>query len=166
MKHTMFRLVLVLAGGCDPAFEPRTENDASLQDTAVVSTAAVPQAPAPTCSGDRCNGQDPVVTGCDASAETIATKRKWVLLTGWVTVDQRYSRTCGTRWSRFTSDGATYSTAEIWVPGKGAYSWNYAGTRNWSDMYYCPRKTCRAEASAWYGSYKPNGAHITTGLVY
>jgi hypothetical protein len=51
-----------------------------------------------TCYGDYCSGQDPVTTGCDKDAETIASIQ---LDTGGGRLDLRWSPTCKTNWARW-----------------------------------------------------------------
>ncbi len=100
------------------------------------------------CSGYGCDGVDPVEAGCDGGwAITIASNSQGI----WpfsIKVDQRYSRICSTRWSRFTAPINYRSTATIHRDSPSATkSFTHNGTLNYSDMLYCPQNQCWGKAS-------------------
>jgi len=100
-----------------------------------------------TCYGSDCDGVDPKKSGCSDDADTLdhETTGVWPFS---LRVDQRYSNTCGTRWSRFTAPIHYVSTATIHrdYPSKKK-SWTHNGQLNYSDMLYCPQDKCWAKAS-------------------
>lgn len=111
------------------------------------------------CNGAACNGQDPVVSGCDIGATTLKTVKKGIL---WpIYVDQRFSPTCNTRWSRFRSNVGQPTTATIIRNDGLTYSFYHNGTLNYSDMVYCPRNTCAANAKVTAGT-----STIQTGNIW
>jgi hypothetical protein len=97
---------------------------------------------AATCSGTGCNYTDPVTTGCSSSAFTARTA-----YIGDSTIELRYSKSCGTNWSRYTS-GSNYNVI-VYVErydGEFAYdttSWIYSSNR-YSDQLYTPTTLARA----------------------
>ncbi len=93
------------------------------------------------CSGNGCNGQNPVTTGCDASAKTIQTA---VFNNSYV--ELRYSPACGTNWGRVTSKvGLTYLT--IRTQRIDGLTYAYSGGKyaySFSAMVYAPVLQARA----------------------
>lgn len=119
--------------------------------------------PAVTCSGNGCNGQDPEATGCananafTASSVTV-TDGDGVAL---IRVDNRFSSTCGTNWTRITSlngngraiegsitrdsDGLSFSSLT-----------NGGGGVFWTPMVFAPNVTATACGSS-LGTETPTG---------
>ncbi|WP_432922219.1 DUF2690 domain-containing protein [Microbispora sp. CA-135349] len=106
-----------------------------------------------------CDGTDPVDTGCDSDAYTVASSRLWFHdrngRPAWradATVELRYSRTCRTNWSRVTVGGGHRGPLTVEVcrgTGSGACTEAYVsyGTDAYSDQVYAPDVV--ATAYAW-----------------
>lgn len=119
------------------------------------------------CSGFGCDGKDPVSSGCDSGAQTLGPPIKIDLWVYNAYVEQRYSPTCKTRWTRIYRTNSKWSmdssvTLRRIINGSISgetypkSGW-YSGALNYTDMLYCPRYTCTAESRgsvSGYGSGK------------
>jgi hypothetical protein len=67
----------------------------------------------PSCSGYGCDNTDPVQTGCSNSAYTANTGPITVYGSTVAYVDNRYSTTCATNWSRVRGTDGDAKTAQV-----------------------------------------------------
>lgn len=117
------------------------------------------------CSGYGCDGQDPVSTGCDSGAYTVASDPlKYDAggsTIGWI--DLRYSPTCGTNWARTRSNiGVQSLSASVSRPN--SYTTHEVGNYStaWSGMVYAPSPVV---ACAWGSVYNASINKFATDYV-
>lgn len=120
--------------------------------------------PAVTCSGNGCNGQDPEATGC--ANGTILTNTI-ELFDGdgapLIFIDNRFSVTCGTNWTRIRNAGNERSVqASITRSSDGLSFSNLfsGGGFFWTPMVFAPNVTALACGSS-LGTETPTGPRFS-----
>jgi hypothetical protein len=122
--------------------------------------------PLASCSGTGCNGQDPVDSGCATSPTTLDFRDFSYNSHSWE-IQQRYSSTCQTRWTRLVqTDGSgaclNGSSGLIGITGPWLGAFTVSGVCNgaYTDMGYNP---IHSNAS---GSYASNGTSNLSSFNY
>lgn len=116
-----------------------------------VGASIIQSAPASavTCYGDYCSGQDPVQSGCAASARTIFTTS--VYGTGGASyVNVRWSDVCKTNWAQ-----SNVISSNIKAEKQNGYTQGYStnnGSMAWSRMIYSPVDHVRAVIWGGWGT--------------
>jgi hypothetical protein len=123
---------------------------AGLLGTATIQ--AMPASADATCYGDYCSGKDPVRTGCDAGARTVA----WEDLTG-ARLEVRWSDKCQTNWARYQQYPRGWYFGNVPLELRAVQDTGYTqrlglgvngvadNETKWSPMIYSPVKRVRAE---------------------
>ncbi|WP_420451957.1 DUF2690 domain-containing protein [Ilumatobacter sp.] len=117
---------------------------------AMVSAAEPKTAEAVGCYGDWCSGKDPVATGCDRGAYSVAHVR---IPGTWAYVYNMWSPTCKTQWARVSNHyGQSYPWRLSAVQDTGykqTRARHHSGQYSWTNMIYTPRNCVSAK---WTGA--------------
>ena len=124
-----------------------------------------------TCSGTTCNNTDPVVTGCSADATTLLSSSLNYNGQQIGEVDERYSPTCQTYWSKvelYSSDNNAWTlTAQECTDDYGGYCADPYSSNTVSEVYsnqlYLSTSSVCAEAFGYISD--SSGNPITSAQV-
>jgi hypothetical protein len=116
----------------------------ALGSVTVLPALSAAPAYAATCSGYGCDGQDPLASGCNTGAYTVASAPITYQGVTYGTVELRWSPTCQTNWARTTVGNAYLGLmryANIYRQNPAAQAdWHYTGPGNpvYGNMLYSP----------------------------
>jgi Protein of unknown function (DUF2690) len=97
----------------------------------------------PSCSGYGCDNTDPVQTGCSNSAYTASSAPITVYGSTVAYVDNRYSTSCRTNWSRVRGTNGDAKTAQICrTNGYCASPYSSYSATIYSNQVYAPSPIC------------------------
>ncbi len=158
VRRIMFCVMLALLL-CSLGMSMSTSRAFAATTSVLPPTGAATHPATATCTGDGCDNLDPIVTNCnDSTAKTV----KQVNITGAANtpdagtlalVEERYSVTCGTNWTRFTTyvgNVNALATIERVLEPNVVY------------LKYCVPVSCYAANNSAY----PSGYPSWTNMVY